>query len=79
MVINGKAGMQIMGDWAKGEFLNAGKVPGKDFVASGSRDAGLGDLQHRPVRDVQGRRRQEDAQLKLAAAIMDPASRRHST
>jgi glucose/mannose transport system substrate-binding protein len=23
--------MQIMGDWAKGEFLAAGKVPGKDF------------------------------------------------
>jgi glucose/mannose transport system substrate-binding protein len=32
MVIEGKAGMQMMGDWAKGEFLNAGKVPGKDFV-----------------------------------------------
>ncbi|MDR3428115.1 ABC transporter substrate-binding protein [Silvimonas sp.] len=32
MVINGKAGMQFMGDWAKGEFLAAGKVPGKDFV-----------------------------------------------
>ncbi|GAB7127625.1 ABC transporter substrate-binding protein [Silvimonas sp. JCM 19000] len=32
MVINGKAGMQFMGDWAKGEFLAAGKVPGKDFL-----------------------------------------------
>ena len=32
MVINGKAGMQIMGDWAKGEFLNAGKKPGVDFL-----------------------------------------------
>lgn len=32
MVINGEAGMQMMGDWAKGEFLKAGKVPGKDFV-----------------------------------------------
>jgi glucose/mannose transport system substrate-binding protein len=31
MVINGQAGMQIMGDWAKGEFLAANKVPGKDF------------------------------------------------
>ena len=31
MVIKGEAGMQIMGDWAKGEFLAAGKVPGKDF------------------------------------------------
>jgi glucose/mannose transport system substrate-binding protein len=32
MVIKGEAGMQIMGDWAKGEFLAAGKVPGKDFA-----------------------------------------------
>nr|WP_235869172.1 ABC transporter substrate-binding protein [Veronia nyctiphanis] len=32
MVIEGKAGMQIMGDWAKGEFLKAGNVPGEDFV-----------------------------------------------
>jgi len=32
MVINGKAAFQIMGDWAKGEFINAGKVPGKDFL-----------------------------------------------
>jgi glucose/mannose transport system substrate-binding protein len=31
MVINGQAGMQIMGDWAKGEFLAANKAPGKDF------------------------------------------------
>ncbi|WP_236021233.1 ABC transporter substrate-binding protein [Sedimentimonas flavescens] len=32
MVINGDAAFQIMGDWAKGEFLNAGKVPGTDFL-----------------------------------------------
>ncbi|MBB5573151.1 MULTISPECIES: ABC transporter substrate-binding protein [Rhizobium] len=32
MVIEGKAGLQFMGDWAKGEFLKAKKVPGKDFV-----------------------------------------------
>lgn len=31
MVINGKAGFQFMGDWAKGEFLAAGQVPGKEF------------------------------------------------
>jgi glucose/mannose transport system substrate-binding protein len=31
MVIRGEAGMQLMGDWAKGEFLAAGKTPGKDF------------------------------------------------
>lgn len=32
MVINGKAAMQFMGDWAKGEFTAAGKVPGKDYL-----------------------------------------------
>jgi glucose/mannose transport system substrate-binding protein len=32
MVIENKAGLQFMGDWAKGEFVKAGKVPGKDFV-----------------------------------------------
>ncbi len=32
MVINSKAAMQIMGDWAKGEFIKAKKVPGKDFL-----------------------------------------------
>ncbi len=32
MVINGKAGMQVMGDWAKGEFALAKMVPGKDFT-----------------------------------------------
>ncbi|WP_409970352.1 ABC transporter substrate-binding protein [Piscinibacter sp.] len=32
MVIRGEAGMQFMGDWAKGEFLAAGKQPAKDFV-----------------------------------------------
>jgi len=31
MVISGKAGMQFMGDWARGEFLAAGQVADKDF------------------------------------------------
>ncbi|WP_163831597.1 ABC transporter substrate-binding protein [Spartinivicinus ruber] len=32
MVINGKAAMQIMGDWAKGEFIAEEKQLGKDFL-----------------------------------------------
>lgn len=32
MVIEDNAGLQFMGDWAKGEFLKAGKKPGTDFV-----------------------------------------------
>jgi len=42
MVINGEAAMQIMGDWAKGEFSVAGKNPGTDYVcvaAPGTSDA----------------------------------------
>ena len=31
LVIQGKAGMQIMGDWAKGEFAAAGQTAGKEF------------------------------------------------
>ncbi len=32
MVIKGDALMQVMGDWAKGEFVNAHKQPGVDFL-----------------------------------------------
>jgi glucose/mannose transport system substrate-binding protein len=32
MVINGAAAMQIMGDWAKAEFILKGKKPGEDFL-----------------------------------------------
>lgn len=31
MLVSGKAGVQIMGDWAKGEFSNAKMAPGVDF------------------------------------------------
>ncbi len=31
MLITGRAGVQIMGDWAKGEFANANQVAGRDF------------------------------------------------
>ncbi len=34
MVIKGSAAFQFMGDWAKGEFLVAGKQPGKDFTCT---------------------------------------------
>ncbi len=32
MVIDGQAAMQVMGDWAKGEFLAKGQKPGQDFL-----------------------------------------------
>jgi len=36
MVINGEAAMQIMGDWAKGEFKVAGKNVGTDYTCTAS-------------------------------------------
>lgn len=34
MIIRGEAAFQLMGDWAKGEILAAGKVPGKDVLCT---------------------------------------------
>lgn len=34
MVITGKAAVQIMGDWAKGEFIAAGMTPGEEYGCS---------------------------------------------
>jgi glucose/mannose transport system substrate-binding protein len=31
LVISGRAGIQIMGDWAKGEFTNAGQAAGRQY------------------------------------------------
>ena len=34
MVLNGEAGLQIMGDWAKGEVINAGFTPGEEILCA---------------------------------------------
>ena len=74
MVIEGKAGFQIMGDWAKGEFLKAKKVPNKDFLCM--RVPGTQGMvsfnsdqfmMFKVGADSQG------AQTKLAKAIMNPS------
>lgn len=31
LVVSGQAGVTILGDWGKAEFINAGMVPGQDF------------------------------------------------
>ncbi|MFW8634888.1 ABC transporter substrate-binding protein [Cribrihabitans pelagius] len=41
MVMNGEAAFQIMGDWAKGEFAAAGKVPGEDFLCASTPGEGF--------------------------------------
>src|SRR6185503_19082693 len=73
MVIEGKAGMQIMGDWAKGEFLKAGKKPGVDFVCirfPGTQGAVTFNSDQFMMFKVGDE--QKEAQLKMASAIEDP-------
>lgn len=76
MVINGEAAMQIMGDWAKGEFTNAGQVPGMDFACIPVPKA-EGDAFVYLVNSLsffaQSNPEQAQAQAVLAEAIMDPA------
>ena len=72
MVINGKAGMQIMGDWAKGEFLNAGKKPGVDFLCF-QYPGTEGDFSFNSDAFAMFKvgKEQQAGQLALASAIMD--------
>jgi glucose/mannose transport system substrate-binding protein len=73
LVIQGKAGMQIMGDWAKGEFAAAGQTAGKEFDCTilskeGSYVMG-GDVFAFPkLKDPA----QQKAQLLLAKVMLDP-------
>lgn len=74
MVINGQAGMQFMGDWAKGEFTAAGKVPGKDFLclaAPGTSKAFTFNIDSLTMFKVKGAAEQQ-AQLTLAETVMSP-------
>ena len=76
MVINGEAAMQIMGDWAKGEFTNAGKLPGTDYACIPIPKAegdGFVYLVNSLSLFTQTDPDQIKAQEVLASAIMDPA------
>jgi len=73
MVIEGKAGMQVMGDWAKGEFLRAKKVPGKDFLCfrfPGTQGQVTFNSDQFVMFEVDEDKR--DAQFKMARAVMSP-------
>ncbi len=75
MVMQGKAGFQFMGDWAKGEFVAAGKVPGKDFLcaaAPGTANAftfNVDSFAMFKLKDETSKKAQSD----LATTIMSPA------
>lgn len=72
MVIQEKAAFQFMGDWAKGEFTAAGKVPGKDYIcaaAPGSANAFTFNVDSFAMFKLKDAGAQK-AQADLAAAIM---------
>ena len=74
MVINGEAAFQIMGDWAKGEFLNAGQAPGTDFLCfrvPGSEGSVTFNSDQFAMFAVEGEGAQA-AQAAMAQAIMSP-------
>jgi len=75
MVVTGKAGMQFMGDWARGEFLAAGQVAGKGFgcfLAPTDKPAYaiVVDIFAFPVNKDEDRIK---GQTLLAQTVMDPA------
>ncbi len=76
MVIRGDAAMQIMGDWAKGEFTAAGKAAGRDFLcvaAPGSaKDFSFLINSFSMFSQTDPGKRQ--AQAAFANVIMDPAN-----
>ena len=72
MVIQEKAAFQFMGDWAKGEFTAAGKVPGKDYIcaaAPGTANAYTFNVDSFAMFKLKDAAAQK-AQADLAAAIM---------
>lgn len=72
MVMNDEAAFQIMGDWAKGEFLAAGKEPGVDFVCAPTPGEGfLYNVDSFAFFELDGEDKQQGQAL-LASLIMGP-------
>ncbi|WP_126285352.1 ABC transporter substrate-binding protein [Burkholderia stagnalis] len=75
MVINGKAGMQFMGDWAKGEFESAGKKAGKDYICApvpGTANAYTFNVDSFVFFQQKGQSAATPGQIALAKTIMTP-------
>ncbi|HEV7344423.1 MAG TPA: ABC transporter substrate-binding protein [Devosia sp.] len=74
LVIQDQAAMQIMGDWARGEFAVAGEQPGVDYacIAGPAEEAYLdtgGDIFLFPKQDDPA---VEEAQLAMASMMVNP-------
>jgi len=76
LVIQGKAGMQIMGDWAKGEFTAAGQTPGKEYGCTVLSSGGAGYVMGGDVFAFPKPKTEDaaKAQALLATTIMSPAT-----
>ncbi|NRO96557.1 extracellular solute-binding protein [Paraburkholderia sp. NMBU_R16] len=75
MVINNKAGMQFMGDWAKGEFANAGKKSGTDYICApvpGTDKAYTFNVDSFVFFQQKGQKAATPGQLAMAKTIMSP-------
>ena len=74
MVIEGKAAMQFMGDWAKGEFTAAGKKPGEDYLclAAPGTNGSFTFVVDSFVLFNQKNQSSKTAQAVLASTIMEP-------
>jgi glucose/mannose transport system substrate-binding protein len=73
MIIKGEAAFQIMGDWAKGEFLAAGKKPGTDFLCAPTpgKPGFILNSDSFAMFKVEGKERQKGQKV-LARLIMSP-------
>ncbi|MET3600705.1 ABC transporter substrate-binding protein [Martelella mangrovi] len=73
MVINGDAGLQFMGDWAKGEFALAGQNAGTDFgCALAPASDGLVYISDAFAFPKTGDEEQDKAQKLMAKVVMMP-------
>lgn len=76
LVQQNKAAMQIMGDWAKGEFTSAGLVLGKNYgcvLTPGNSEAYIMTVDSFVFPKGDNKPDRAQAQHKLATIIMDPA------
>ncbi|WP_111747882.1 ABC transporter substrate-binding protein [Salinisphaera orenii] len=78
MVVQGKAAMQIMGDWAKGEITNDGKTPGEEIACvtmPGNKNSYIYNVDTFEAFTVDSKSRQK-AQAVFANTVMSPAFQR---
>ncbi|PSW62922.1 sugar ABC transporter substrate-binding protein [Photobacterium kishitanii] len=79
MVIDGQAAMQFMGDWAKGEFAQAGELPGKDYLcvpAPGTQHQFTFNIDSLAFFKLKGTEADNIAQHDLAQTLLMPSFQR---